>query len=499
MSLDTNRNNPKAWGRLRFAIIGPLLAAPPPRGELCKSLAALAARTYRHPLEPDKQIQFKASSIERWYYRALGASDPVAELMNKVRSDTGRSNSMSAELLSSLGSQYKEHPKWTYQLHFDNLLALAAERPELGPVPTYATVRRRMQANGWYKKKGLPRNPTPGRIAAVERFEQFEVRSYEVSHVNALWHLDFHECSRSVVDAKGRYHKPLLLGILDDKSRLSCHAQWYLAESAENLYHGLCQAFQKRGLARALMTDNGSAMTASETRNGLELNGIIHELTLVYSPYQNGKQECFWGQVEGRLMAMLEKVEPLTLSMLNRATQAWVERDYNRSHHEELDVSPLKRFLDGPDVSRSAPGMETLRITFSVEQTRMVRRSDGTITVHGIRFEIPSRMIHFRKLHIRYQRWDLSQAYIVDERSGNMLARIYPLDKLKNADGRRKVRERPSGADEITGTGGAGASENQVVDPLPPLMRKLLADYAATGLPPAYIPKDEHEDTNDDD
>jgi hypothetical protein len=28
-------------------------------------------------------------------------------------------------------------------------------------------------------------------------------------------------------------------------------------------------------------------------------------------------------------------------------------------------------------------------------------------------------------------------------------------------------------------------------DPLPALLRKWLADYAATGLPPAYLPKEE--------
>jgi hypothetical protein len=28
-------------------------------------------------------------------------------------------------------------------------------------------------------------------------------------------------------------------------------------------------------------------------------------------------------------------------------------------------------------------------------------------------------------------------------------------------------------------------------DPLPALLRQWLADYAATGLPPAYLPKDE--------
>ncbi len=36
--------------------------------------------------------------------------------------------------------------------------------------------------------------------------------------------------------------------------------------------------------------------------------GITHATTLPYSPYQNGKQEAFWGQVEGRLLAMLEGV-----------------------------------------------------------------------------------------------------------------------------------------------------------------------------------------------
>jgi hypothetical protein len=63
---------------------------------------------------------------------------------------------------------------------------------------------------------------------------------------------------------------PVLLAFLDDRSRLCCHAQWYLAETAETFVHGLSQAMQKRGLPRALLTDNGAPMTAAETREGLE-------------------------------------------------------------------------------------------------------------------------------------------------------------------------------------------------------------------------------------
>jgi len=41
-----------------------------------------------------------------------------------------------------------------------------------------------------------------------------------------------------------------LLGVIDDRSRLVCHLQWYLDETAQSLVHGLSQAFMKRGLPR---------------------------------------------------------------------------------------------------------------------------------------------------------------------------------------------------------------------------------------------------------
>ncbi len=80
------------------------------------------------------------------------------------------------------------------------------------------------------------------------------------------------------------------------------------------------QALQKRGLPRALMSDNGSAMISAEFTQGLERLSILHQPTLPYSPYQNAKQEVLWAQVEGRLMAMLEGESELTLPLLNEAT-----------------------------------------------------------------------------------------------------------------------------------------------------------------------------------
>jgi len=42
-------------------------------------------------------------------------------------------------------------------------------------------------------------------------------------------------------------------------------------------------------------------------------------------PFQNGKQEAFWGQIEGQLLSMLEGVADLTLDQFNEATLAWIE------------------------------------------------------------------------------------------------------------------------------------------------------------------------------
>jgi transposase InsO family protein len=114
-----------------------------------------------------------------------------------------------------------------------------------------------------------------------------------------------------------------LLGVIDDHSRLGCHLQWYRAEDTQALVHGFCQALAKRGLPRSCMTDNGSAMISEEFVSGLHNLGIVHERTLSYAAYQNGKQENLWATLEGRLMAMIESSEQLRLERLNLLTQVW--------------------------------------------------------------------------------------------------------------------------------------------------------------------------------
>jgi transposase InsO family protein len=475
------------WALLRFSVVGRLLASPPARGELRGELERLAGCAWRHPVT-EEPTRFGVSTIERWYYQAKNAgADPVGVLRKRVRMDSGRQPAVTEGLRQAIRAQHTAHRSWTVQLHHDNLRVLVERTPALGPLPSYATLRRYMKAAGLAKQRRLATTETAAVREAQRRLEEREVRSYEAAYVNGLWHLDFHRGSKPVLTAAGEWVRPLLLGVLDDRSRLACHVQWYLDdECSEDLVHGLAQALQKRGLPRALMTDNGPAETAAEVEQGLVRLGVVHERTLAHSPYQNGKQECFWAQVEGRLVAMLESCRDLTLGVLNEATQAWVELEYNRTVHSETGQTPLERLLAGPDVGRPSPGSEALRLAFMAEEHRSQRRSDGTVSIEGRRFEVPSRYRHLERVAVRWARWDLGHVYLVDDRSGAILCRLFPLDRTANADGRRRTLE-PLGAPAVAAPSAGEAPEPGIA----PLLEKLMADYAATGLPPAYLPKDD--------
>jgi len=337
MAQQPDRSTSACWARFRFSVVGSLLSSPPARGQLKRALRALAEKTWTHPVS-GREVRFSVVTIERWYYTAQRAKDdPVGGLRRAVRRDCGKVT-LTTALAELLRKQYHDHPHWSYPLHDDNLAARVKADSALGPLRSYVTVRRYMQA------------------------------------------------------------------------------------------HGISQAIQKRGLPRALLTDNGAAMIADEVAQGLLRLGIVHEKTLPYSPYQNGKQECFWASLEGRLMEMLGGVTELSVAFLNEATQAWVEIEYNRRPHRELSCSPVERFAQASDLLRASPSSNALRDAFRMEGSRTQRQSDGTVSVEGVRFEIPARYRH-----------------CPDQGSPD--------------------KERP------------------------PLLKGILAEYAATGLPPAYLPK----------
>jgi putative transposase len=193
-----------------------------------------------------------------------------------------------------------------------------------------------------------------------------------------------------------------------------------------------------------------------------------------------GNGISLYAQVEGRLMAMLEGVVELTLQQLNEATIAWVEREYHHKVHSELHCTPLERYLQGPDVGRHCSDTAALRHAFCTRVKRRQRKSDGTFSLHGHRYEVLSPYRHLEVLHVQYARWDLSHVTLVDPHSNAILSTLYPQDKSANASSERRAftQQKDNETNLISTPSG-----------IAPLLKELMADYAATGLPPAYLPK----------
>lgn len=183
-------------------------------------------------------------------------------------------------------------------------------------------------------------------------------------------------------------------------------------------------------------------------------------------------------------MPMLDGEPELTLELLNEATQAWVELEYNQRLHSELGTSPLERLLTARSVARECPSSAELRRAFRAELTRRQRKSDGTVTIGAQRYEVPSRYRHLERVRLAVASWDKSCVDLLEPRSGQFLYCLYPLDKQANADGVRRGRKPLNLPDdpEPAPTGPATCG-------LAPLLADLMAEYRQSGLPPAYLPK----------
>ena len=192
MAKTTDRRHER-WANLRHAIIGALLAAPPRRGELRAAIEALAEKTWQHPVTGEP-VRFAYSTLERWLYlaRRAGDGDVVKALRRRVRKDVGTRRAISATLVAALVQQHRDHPSWSYQLHADNLVALAEADAALGHAPSYTTVRRLMKERGLFRQKRRQRWRREGDDQSRALFESRETRSYECEYVHGLWHLDYH-------------------------------------------------------------------------------------------------------------------------------------------------------------------------------------------------------------------------------------------------------------------------------------------------------------------
>ena len=124
--------------------------------------------------------------------------------------------------------------------------------------------------------------------------------------------------------------------------------------------------------------------------------------------------------------------------------------------------------------------------------TRTLRRSDATVSVEGVRYQVPAPWRHLRELRLRVARWNLSRVELADAQHGQRLCTLYPLDKRAHAEG---LRRRTGPGSNEGGDNGPGDEHEPA-----PLLERILHDQAATGLPALWQPHIEtpHPGTDED-
>ena len=197
-----NLRSHERWAHFRFSVIGPLLAAPPARGQLQKQLKELGGQKVAAPdFRPMGRCSaFRPSSAG---ITKRSAPRPVRWKCSSAKSapTTGTHPSVGPKLIELLAEQHRQHPSWSYQLHFDNLVgAGGASNPRLGPMPSYVSLLRYMKEPWAFQASSPgsgPQSGSPSRRAAAMKPGRSAVTKANMS--TRLWHLDFHHGSLRVL------------------------------------------------------------------------------------------------------------------------------------------------------------------------------------------------------------------------------------------------------------------------------------------------------------
>jgi putative transposase len=408
MTLD-NEQQIALW---RYEVIAPLLALPTERGAVKRAIERLSLRVYEHPHKGSLRLGF--GTIEEWLYAYK--RDGLDGLRPASRKDRGTSrviDDVLAEAIERLARQYPD-------LDGRGILAeLRARLPEREDFPALRTLYRFLKARG---------------LSDRRRASRRDHRAFSFDLAGDCWQADV-MYGPSLPMPDGRRGRTYLIAILDDASRLICHAEFYDEQHLRSLRDCLKQALLKRGVPRRLYMDNGRIFRSRllllvAARLGIQL---LH--TRPFMPQGRAKLERFFGSLRRGFLRRVDSNRVGGLDALNRLLFAWVEGEYHVKPHRGLDgETPLDRWMRLSAGIRPVPRDVDLDVLLLEQASRRVAK-DGTFALKGRAFEAGPDLIG-RRVDVRFDPFDLRRALIVVD---DELRPVFPVDLRAN----RHVRRRP--------------------------------------------------------
>ena len=163
-----------------------------------------------------------------------------------------------------------------------------------------------------------------------------------------------------------------------------------------------------------------------------------------------------------------------------------MEIEYNHSVHRETASSPVDRFAQSLHVLRPSPSSESLHDAFRLETTRTPASERWNDLTRGCAVRGSSTVPSLPRCHPA-----LRPLGPRPSRSGRPAQRDDSGSHLSNRQNRKRRwsprRDRARSSSTCRPIDPAQA--NRTKGELPPLLKRILEEYSATGMPPAYLPK----------
>ncbi len=414
MATDEEKDKQKTVSDFRFGIIADLVYSHASGRELARLIAEKAARTYTIPFSHKTRIT--QSCIRKWLsaYRAKGRE----VLVPKTRKDKGTCR--------SIADAEKEL-----------ILGLLEKKPQMDASSAVRTLARDGKLTGEISKSSLSRfirasgfdRATRLHVATKDQVQGF---SYEYP-LECIQVDDMH--SFDVPDHTGKLRKAILIAFLDDATRRVLYSRFSFSENALEFERGILHILRSHGRPRRIFTDNGATFVSDQTHRILDTLGIplIHSRPGI--PKGRGKIERFFRTVRTQFEITLDPSSIRSIQDYDMRFRSWLESEYHRQPHSGLQGrTPLDAYLAGTDhIFRLDPSID-LDEVFCHEDSRVVA-NDGTVSVGGVHYEVPSILIGSKVKLRRNPHTDVPLICVY--RDGKDYGKARRVDAYANARSRR--------------------------------------------------------------
>jgi len=391
----------------RYSVVADLANPYLDAGKLRQLLRDKAAREWDVPGGGRRRLS--EGCIRKWLtmYRKNGK----AGLQPKRRRDAGRSRALSGAEAAMFLSYLETHPELTAS----SVLSKLQQEGKITNYPSSSSISRLVRSAGLERERRLRKRSEEQNL----KFDFFA--PLECVQADCMYAL-------KVADEKGKLHHAILLAFIDDATRRVLYSAFSYSESSLCFEAGIRHILRAHGRIGRLYVDNGSSFISSQTHRILDTLGIVLIHSRPYRPAGRGKIERFFRTSREQFFRLQEPESIAGLEALELRFHSWLESEYHRSPHRGLGgKTPLEAWLEkAHHIIPMDPTVDIDKV-FQHEVSRKVHK-DSTITLDGVLFEVPSKLIgerinlHFdphltpqrRRLFVFHQGTFCGEARMVD-------------------------------------------------------------------------------------